>query len=331
MEATDWQGKNIVICCDGTRAKYSREEKNTNVVRLFERLEYDSSRQISYYDPGAGTYSPMWSPLGQAIAKGIESASGVGLTGTGIRQNIAQAYRYLMTYYEEGDHVFLLGYSRGAHTVRVLAGMLYRCGLLTRGSENLIPYMAEIYRRGQDEVARDFKNRFSRKCGVYFVGVWDTVASVGYFRQRRFSNNTLNPDIRFGYQALAMHERRYFFQPSIWDTAAEGQTIEQVWFAGCHGDVGGQDAYRGLSDIPLNWMLVRADGCGLRLNHELLTDLQYDPTGPIKESDQHIWRLGAEDRLIDEQSAIHESVFERIDSLGERPTNMPSEYSVSST
>ena len=322
------QGKNIVVCCDGTRAKYSSEEKNTNVVRLFERLGPDGPNQISYYDPGAGTYSPMWTPAGQWLAKGLESASGIGLTGTGIRQNIAEAYRYLMAYYEPGDQVFLFGYSRGAHTVRTLAGMLFRCGLLTRGSQNLIPYMAEIYRRGENDVAEDFKGRFSRHCRIHFIGVWDTVASVGYFRQRRFSDNALNPEVRYGFQALAMHERRYFFQPSIWDKPVEGQTIEQVWFPGCHGDVGGQDAYRGISDIPLKWMMARAEACGLKFNHDLPLNLQYDPTGAIKQSDQHIWRLGAEDRPIAEKSEIHESVLERIDALQDSPSNMPSMYSV---
>ena len=72
-------------------------------------------------------------------------------------------------------------YSRGAHTVRVLAGMLYKCGLLTKGSENLIPYMARIYRRkSNDPIAEDFKHHFAHRPRVHLIGVWDTVASMGF-------------------------------------------------------------------------------------------------------------------------------------------------------
>ena len=325
--------KNIVICCDGTRGKYESKDKNTNVVRLFERLIPDGPSQISYYDPGAGTYSPMWTPPGQALAKGLESASGVGITGTGVRKNIVEAYRYLMDYYVRGDRVFLFGYSRGAYTVRALAGMLHVCGLLTKGSYNLIPYMAEMYYKERKGVAQDFKDRCSRKCPTYLIGVWDTVASVGYFRQKRFSDNVLNSDVSFGYQALAINERRYFFQPSIWDEDAvpEGQTIEQVWFAGCHGDVGGQDADRGISDIPLEWMLAGARACGLELREGWQDDLNPNPSAIARESDLGFWRLGAEDRPICEGAKIHRSVFERIETLGDRPANLPIKYSLVDT
>ena len=325
--------KNIVICCDGTRGKYESEDKNTNVVRLFERLTPDGPNQISYYDPGAGTYSPMWTPAGQLLAKGLESASGVGITGTGVRQNIVEAYRYLMENFERGDKVFLFGYSRGAYTVRALAGMLHLCGLLTKGSYNLIPYMAEMYYHERKEVAQDFKDRCTRECPTYLIGVWDTVASVGYVRQKRFSNSSLNPDVRFGYQALAINERRYFFQPSIWDEDNNHgeQTIEQVWFAGCHGDVGGQDADRGISDISLEWMLSRVEDCGLKLRDSWQHDLNPDPLATVRDSDVGFWRLGAEDRPICEDAKIHRSVLDRIESQGNRPANLPNQYRIVDT
>ena len=135
--------KNIVICCDGTRGKYGADEKNTNVVRLFERLNSDGEHQISYYDPGVGTYNPQRNRIKRWIRAGTESAF-----GEGVRKNIAEAYKYLMDHYEQGDRVFLFGYSRGAYTARALAGLLHKCGLLTRGSDNLIPYAMEIYQAG---------------------------------------------------------------------------------------------------------------------------------------------------------------------------------------
>ena len=197
--------------------------------------------------------------------------------------------------------------------------------MLTKGSYNLIPYMAEMYYNEKKDIAHDFKDRCSRECPVHLIGVWDTVASVGYLRRKRFSNSVLNTDVKSGYQALAINERRYFFQPSIWDEDVdrEGQTIEKVWFAGCHGDVGGQDADRGISDIPLRWMLSRAKGRGLQLDEVWEDDLKHNPVDHVRDSDRGFWRLGAEDRLICEGAKIHRSVFERIESLGNRPANLP--------
>ena len=122
------------------------------------------------------------------------------------------------------------------------------------------PHSLIYHRRGNDKIARGFKNSFSRVCKPHFIGVWDTVASVGWLSRRQFSNEILNPDVANGYQALAIDERRHHFRVSRWDECRipEGQTIEQVWFLGSHGDVGGQDADRGISDITLKWMLGHA-------------------------------------------------------------------------
>ena len=317
--------KNIVICCDGTRGKYEAGDKNTNVVRLFERLGNDGERQISYYDPGIGTHSPLRSGLGRWAAKLVASASGLGKAGSGLNGNIEEAYRYLMDCYEPEDRVYLFGYSRGAHTVRVLAGMLHKCGLLTKGSDNLIPYVTRIYNdKNNATIAGGFKGSFSRKCKPRFIGVWDTVASVGLIRRKQFSNNRLNGDVAYGYQALSIDERRRHFRVSQWDETdiPEGQTIEQVWFSGCHADVGGQEAGRGLSDITLEWMLRHAENKGLFLRDDWRMSLCPDPSGDIKRSDRLFWRIGAKDRLVPEGAKIHKSVLQRRDS----PENLPVSY-----
>jgi hypothetical protein len=140
--------KNIVICCDGTRAKYDDSDENSNMVRLFERLGKDGDRQISYYDPGVGTHSPLKSAFLRPVDKLVMSVH-----GTGIRTNVEEAYRYLMGQFEPGDRVFLFGYSRGAYTIRALAGMIHKCGLLTKGSNNLVPYATRIYKEAGDEIA----------------------------------------------------------------------------------------------------------------------------------------------------------------------------------
>ena len=323
--------KNIVVCCDGTRGKYEAEDKNTNVVRLFERLGKDGKDQISYYDPGVGTYSPLQSGPGRWLAKWVVSASGVGITGEGLKGNIEEAYKYLMGCYEPEDRVYLIGYSRGAHTVRVLAGMLHKCGLLTKGSDNLIPYMTRIY-NGKDnsDISAGFKGSFSRECKPHFIGVWDTVASVGWVRRKQFSNNRLNGDITFGYQALSIDERRYHFRVSLWDESdiPKGQTIEQVWFPGCHADVGGQRADRRISDITLEWMLRRAEERGLILRADWWASLCPDPSGKFKRSDRHVWSVGAKDRPIPQGAKIHRSTLQRKANLDNRygPDSLPESY-----
>ena len=308
--------RNIVVCCDGTRGRYAAKEKNTNVVRLFERLGQDGAEQVSYYDPGVGTYSPFRGVIMGLVDKLAASVSGNGITNEGIDDNIEQAYEYLMNCYEPGDKVFLFGYSRGAHTVRVLAGMLHKCGLLTKGSDNLIPSMVDIYRKkGNDAIAKGFKDSFSRVCKPHFIGVWDTVASIGWVSRRQFSNEILNPDVAYGYQALAIDERRFHFRVSRWDECSipEGQTIEQVWFLGSHADVGGQDADRRISDITLKWMLVHAEDKGLLLRKDWRDCLRPDYSGEIKPADRHFWQLGAKDRVIPKDAKIHRTVLQRRD------------------
>ncbi len=139
--------KRIVICCDGTRGKYDAPDKNTNVVRLFERMGPDGPERISYYDPGVGTHSPLRNGAIGLLDEPVASVSSMGITSEGLNGNVREAYRYLMECYDSADQVYLFGYSRGSHTVRVLAGMLHKCGLLTRGSDNPVPYMAAVYRR----------------------------------------------------------------------------------------------------------------------------------------------------------------------------------------
>ncbi len=239
-----------------------------------------------------------------------------------------------MDHYRIGDRVFLFGYSRGAHTVRTLADMLYRCGLLWQGNENLIPYMTEMYYTKRTE-AQNFKKAFSRGCPIHLIGVWDTVASVGWIHRKQFSNNILNPQVKFAYQALAINERRHFFRPSVWsesDAYAE-QSIEQVWFAGGHEDVGGQGADRGTSDISLDWMLSHAQNRGLCLREDWRSDLSPDPIARVKKSDRWFWRLFVcswrpRDRDIRDGAKIHESAQVRWMNLGDAPANVPRKFRV---
>ena len=67
--------------------------------------------------------------------------------GLGLSRKVAEAYTYLIDFWEPNDRVFLFGFSRGAYTARVLAGLLHQLGLLPRGNYNLIPYAMKYFRR----------------------------------------------------------------------------------------------------------------------------------------------------------------------------------------
>ena len=280
-------------------------------MRLYERL-VDDVRQTTYYDPGVGTHSRLRGKIERSWERLRQAA-----WGTGITRKVETAYRYLMDVYDQGDRVYLFGYSRGAHTVRLLAEMLDRCGLLTRGSQHLIPYATQIFRMGTDErshqIARDFRHSMSRECNVHLVGVWDTVASVGVGPMRRyFRDRPLAPGVRFGYQALSIDERRRQFRVARWneDNVPDRQTIEQVWFAGFHADVGGQAADRAVSDKPLIWMLRRAEERDLLLRSDWLAGLDREGLGELHPSHRWIWRLPCftETREIQEGDLVHQSV-----------------------
>ena len=316
--------KNIVVCCDGTGAEYGRYEENTNVVRLFAVLQPDSDEQISYYDPGVGTYSPLGNPLTNWLEKNLMMASGRGVT-----RNVQKAYKYLMDYYEPDDQIFLFGFSRGAHTVRELGSLIERCGLLTKGSDNLIPYAVRLWKQDDPVRCSGFRAAFSRQsCKPHFIGVWDAVAAVGWLAWRRYyKHRQPSPDIPFAYHAVAVDENRWYFQVSDWDEskAREGQTIEQMWFPGSHSDVGGYEAKRGISNISLVWMLENAESKGLLLKDRWRSQLPENVEEDIRASRKHIWRLvPPKKRVIPENAKIHPSVEQRQRYRSDyNPTNLP--------
>ena len=313
--------KNIIICCDGTGNEYGN--KNTNVVKLFDIIEKVSEKQIAYYDPGVGTLSApgvFTKPM-----KFISKLSGLAF-GFGITRNIEDAYEYLMDKYEEGDYVYLFGFSRGAFTVRALAGMLHKCGLLEKGSNNLIPYATRMYRYGSIDIADGFKRTFSRECKPHFVGVWDTVKSIGLFIPRRFPNALLNTDVNVGIQALSIDEKRSKFRPNLWEVVEDvNQYIRQVWFAGVHSDVGGSYKESGLSDVALKWLIDEALKHGLIINEGKYSQIKPNPEDKLHNSLLPFWWiLGWKRRKIVNDSLIHHSVYERIEKKNYNPQNLPS-------
>jgi uncharacterized protein (DUF2235 family) len=288
--------KNIAICCDGTGNQYGYD--NSNVVKLYTCLT-ENADQLSYYHPGVGTMgdsrSTTW--LGKKISMIGGLAFGMGFTG-----NMADAYRFLMDHFADGDHIYLFGFSRGAYTVRALAGALRVYGLLCEGNEGHLPYLLSMYsaksretynqdRKKQitmDSISDGFRETFSRTVPIHFIGIWDTVSSVGgIYDPVKLLYDGQNSIVRKVRHAVSVDERRCFFQANLLgkplpppetpvlmehytDPADHHQNIVQAWFAGVHSDVGG--SYTQTESTPamdaFKWILSEAEADGLQINDD---------------------------------------------------------------
>ena len=207
--------KRIVLCLDGTSNKYAAA--NTNVVKLYAVLDRTRPDQLSYYQPGIGTIPPpgVWGKFKQWFITRLDLAIALLLSN-----HVSDAYRFLMRYYQDGDEIFIFGFSRGAYTARVLAGMLHKVGLLTQGNEELIPFAWDMYKRDPndpEQIAEGFKKTFSRPVRIHFLGLWDTVSSVGWaLWPKHYQYTEKNPSVDMVRHAVALDERRaYFVQNSL--------------------------------------------------------------------------------------------------------------------
>lgn len=271
--------KNIVICCDGTGNEFGRS--NSNVVRLYTTLDLsDETKQVAYYHPGVGT---MGAPTARNIIEKEWSRIAGLAFAAGFRDNVFDAYRYLMEIYNEGDRVFLFGFSRGAYTVRALSGLLHGYGLLRRGNEGHLAYAwraftRKVKKKGDEQAAGQatdhtieadfsFRQTFSHdNFTIHFVGLWDTVSSVGWiYTPLKLLYTAKNPLIRTARHAVSIDEHRCFFRDNLYGTPYGDQDIVQVWFPGVHSDVGG--SYPSCQSWPSNtafqWMLGEARTAGL--------------------------------------------------------------------
>jgi uncharacterized protein (DUF2235 family) len=275
-----------VIILDGTFSTLD-EGMETNAGITFRLLKEKgvAGRRTVYYEPGL-----QW--------EGWRYAAAVA-QGRGINPQIRRAYGFLASHYRPGDRIFLFGYSRGAFAVRSLAGVIDRVGLLKleHATERAVRLAWRHYRTDPARpAARAFARRFCHAdAEVQMLGVWDTVKALGIRlpllwllteQRNAFHNHQLGPMIKHGFHALALHETRSVFEPVLWESneASLGR-IEQVWFRGAHGDVGGQiGTFRAagpLANIPLVWMLDRAESCGLALPDGWRSRFPCDANAPM--------------------------------------------------
>jgi len=286
--------RRLIICSDGTWNTPDRKDKGvwapTNVVKMARSVlpqAPDATPQIVFYDPGIGTDNVL------------DKFSG-GALGIGLSKNVKEAYRFLIDNYVDGDDIYFFGFSRGAYTVRSTAGFIRKCGLLHKRHADRVSEAFKIYRKRDEsadtEQARQFREMYSRHpMRIKFIGVWDTVGALGipidFFRflsRRRyeFHDVSLSRSVDYAYQAVAIDEKRSFFEPTLWEKNPEAkeQVLEQVWLAGVHMDVGGGCAGSELSDAAFLWMKEKAEATGLAFDDQYIAGLRPNYLGELHES-----------------------------------------------
>lgn len=344
--------KNIVICLDGTGNQI--EADVSNVLKFYRCLDKNGrgdTGQVVYYDQGVGTLglSRAWTGVSQSARKLL------GLvTGYGLDDQVLGAYRFLIQQYAEGrpsrssmtsepegdedrlglqrDRIFIFGYSRGAYSARVLAALIHNLGVLSVEQAHLAPAALTAYKRLHSETDLDQVGEFNRitqprRPPIYFLGLWDTVASMIVPRRDRLYFPSLqelwetrrNPGVATFREAASIDEaRRMFrlepweegqtFQRSPWSSSKRPQDAQRVWFPGHHGDVGGGNPREasGLSQYPLCWMIGEAHEAGAIFNRNTVNYValggdwagraryrypEPDPSAPAHDSKATPWAL----------------------------------------
>jgi uncharacterized protein (DUF2235 family) len=279
--------KRLAIFLDGT---FNTLNNNTNVWRL-KSLTVENSDQRVYYSQGVGTQRGE-------VARG-------GVAGYGIDDEIIEAYTWLIQNFDDGDEIFIFGFSRGAYTARSLSGLISKCGVMKLGAPLSIEQLYTRYRiytaptigslRGKElpkdaSIEDQWLVKYSRPTKIAFIGVWDTVGSMGIplgsieakVHKYRFLDTHLRLDNENAFHALALDEHRKNFEPTFWTrTVKTGEVgaadrpidkVEQRWFVGAHANVGGGYASDPLAQRPLKWLMDKAAGLGLVFRDQVTID-----------------------------------------------------------
>ena len=282
--------RRLALFLDGT---WNNVSSNTNVWRM-KSLCQRSSDQLVYYNVGLGTTTG-------AIVRG-------GVFGYGIDEVVVDAYEWLIENYEDGDDIFVFGFSRGAYTARSLSGFISRCGLAKPGSPMSLPQLYDRYKQGDkvktirelNEAPSDYPftkfeqwmRKYCRRVDVLFTGVWDTVgalANTSHFAaltggDHDFLDVNLRRSQKYVFHAMALDEHRKAFNVDLlrkYDLKSGAtvpeRTLEQVeqrWFVGAHANVGGGVPNDELAQIPLKWLMEKAALQGLTFRDAVETDSQ---------------------------------------------------------
>ncbi|KAH9929779.1 uncharacterized protein B0H18DRAFT_996238 [Fomitopsis serialis] len=331
--------RTLVLCFDGTGDQFDTD--NSNVILFFSMLMKDNpEEQMVYYQSGIGTYTipQIATPLYAGVSKALDE-----MIAWNLNAHVMGGYEFLMSNYRAGDKICLFGFSRGAYTARALAGMIHKVGLLPRSNHQQVPFAYHMFTRDDEwgwTQSREFKKTFSMDVDIDFIGVWDTVCSVGLI-PHTLPFTSSNSAIKTFRHALSLDEHRAKFKANHYQfltdkelkrgvqpgempkagqrgagsgkdskeskgshtrtnsqeqeemrheqefSAAEGHyrktDVKEVWFAGCHCDVGGgsvsNTSRHNLARIPLRWMIRECflTNSGVRFHAPLLRKVGLDP------------------------------------------------------
>ena len=294
--------KRLIVCCDGTWQSQN-DKVPTNVFKIAQAIKPKAQdnlgreiSQVLYYDQGIGVIHSgnETRSLFKTIGDSIEKLGG-GAFGWWIDEKIEEAYIFLCLNYEPGDEIYLFGFSRGAYTVRSLAGLISCSGLLKRPDINQASEAYKIYRINDRDRCREEAREFRRQNDVYestkikLLGCWDTVGALGipnftplllideFFNVKyQFHDTELSSIVENARHAIAIDDKTPGFDVTIMKPGLDFDgTIVQVWFPGTHGCVGGGTAETlGLSNAALKWMADEASQLGLNLDLNLAEDTE---------------------------------------------------------
>lgn len=332
--------KRIAICADGTWNirdqvdKDSGKRRPTNVTKvartILARTAEGIDQVVGYFD-GVGTGGPADKLTGGAF-------------GDGVCRNVVAMYRFILYNYVAGDELYFFGFSRGAFTVRTLAGFMEHVGLLDKDDDYFVPEIFALYEKGHRPGSPEWQNAFrradQRQCPpIRFIGVWDTVGALGapgylgrYVNGNKYAFHDvgLSPFIEHAYHALAIDEHRVPFEPALWTRPPgwNGQ-LEQAWFCGVHSNIGGGYKPDGLANEALHWIVEKAEALGLAFDDAAIAHYAPHYGTQAHDSMTLLYRpLGVLQRTVGAHAAdgeaLHQSVVDRLAlGAGYRPKNLP--------
>ena len=207
-----------------------------------------------------------------------------GATASDIGKECINVYKFIVENYTDEHEIWMFGYSRGAFTLRCVAGMINNCGILRRLEEYTTKEVDrlcyELFRTYRSEMPSDapkstecerVRSNVHRvwqvKQPIRFMGLIDTVGALGIPRLNagigidwsrfEFFDQHASSVIQHVYHAPALHDRLWTFQPCpILPSTSEschGQVVKEMWLPGTHYDVG-RMAFRFVRQHPTNWI-----------------------------------------------------------------------------
>jgi uncharacterized protein (DUF2235 family) len=338
--------KTWIVCIDGTWNQPGQRDKDpisakeeatsSNVVRTWEALANRALARTFYY----GSIAPIKPKIlctgveGEVIyLAGIGTTGTVkhqvleGATGTGTSERIRDAYRFLAERYRPGDGIFGFGFSRGAFAIRSLAGFIDLAGLPTEPRSLKEEELMELYDAYMDARPIDKSLYGTADTAIDFLGLWDTVGALAFGRTLGNFHRISPSNVTRVAHALALDEERERFEPAFWALPATAETqIDEVWFSGCHTNIGGGYIDPNLSNIALFWMLQSARDAGLPLDPRGIPGFNVtDPRAIQRDSYKEFYEgmgfigkvavtfdLKKEPRVIRTGQRIHQSAIERM-------------------